>query len=441
MAEAARGLRRELGLWDLVLFNISALVGVRWLATAAHAGPGTISLWILAAIGFFIPSALVVSELSRRFPQEGGLYVWTRESFGEWHGFLCGWLYWFSNLFYIPSVLLFGMGVAAYALGSGFVHLAEDRRYALTATLIMLWAGVLTNVLGLRVGKWTSNIGGASTYLAGAMLIAVGLIAWAKHGSVTRLDISPDWNWEKVNFWSQIAFAFVGLELGAVMAEEICEPEKNVPRAAWLSALGVTGFYVLGTLAILVLIEPDRVSILTGLAQTGASAGHTLGLSWLSPLLALLVALGATGQVGTWTGGNARLPMLFGIDAYLPKTFARIHPVWRSPYIALLAQGALCTFFVALMQLGETLKAGYQLMVDMAVLTGFIPFLYIFAAGWKHGCRISGAAGFGVSLASAGFSLVPTADTSSWQVFELKIGGGCLLLAGLARLIYRRGRR
>ena len=232
MAEAApvSGLRRELGLWDLVFFNISALVGVRWLATAAHAGPGTVTLWILAAVGFFIPSALVVSTLSKRFPREGGLYVWTKESFGEWHGFLCGWLYSLSNLFYIPSVLLFGVGVAAYALGPRFVHLAEDRTYALTATLIMLWAGVLTNMLGLRVGKWTSNIGGASTYLAGALLIVAGCTSWMLHGATTPLDIVPVWNWEKINFWSQIAFAFIGLELGAVMAEEIREPEKNVTR-------------------------------------------------------------------------------------------------------------------------------------------------------------------------------------------------------------------
>jgi amino acid transporter len=435
------GLRRELGLWDLVFFNISALVGIRWLATAAHAGPGSVTLWALAAVGFFVPSALVVSALSKRFPTEGGLYIWTRESFGEWHGFLCGWLYWLSNLFYVPSVLLFGVGMAAYALGPRFVHLAEDRQYALTATLLMLWGGVFTNMLGLRVGKWTSNIGGASTYAAGALLIAVGLAAWTTRGSVTPIDIVPAWNWEKINFWSQIAFAFVGLELGPVMAEEIRAPEKNVPRAAWLSAACVSVFYILGTLAILVLIEPERVSILTGLAQTGAAAGERFALPWLSPVLALLAAAGVTGQVGTWMGGNARLPMLFGIHAYLPPAFAKIHPRWHSPHISLVIQGALCTLFLALMQMGETLRAGYQLLVDMAVLTAFLPFLYIFLAGWKNGCRLSGAIGFAIAAAAAVFSLVPTADTSSWLLFELKIAGGCALIIGVARLVYLRGAR
>ena len=214
-----------------------------------------------------------------------------------------------------------------------------------------------------------------------------------------------------------------------------------MPRAAWLSAACVTLFYILGTLAILVMIQPERVSILTGLAQTGAAAGEQFALPWLSPVLALLAAAGVTGQVGTWMGGNARLPMLFGIHAYLPPAFARIHPRWHSPYVSLVIQGALCTLFLALMQMGETLRAGYQLLVDMAVLTAFLPFLYIFLAGWKNGCRLSGAIGFFISAAAAAFSLVPTADTSSWLLFELKIAGGCALIIGIARLVYLRGAR
>ena len=127
-------LRRELGLRDVVLLNVAAVVGIRWLAAAAHTGPGSITLWLLAALLFFMPSALCVAALSRRFPEEGGIYVWTRHGFGDWHGFLCGWCYWVSNLFYFPGLLLAGVGMAASALG-----FAESRIWLVAISLAALW--------------------------------------------------------------------------------------------------------------------------------------------------------------------------------------------------------------------------------------------------------------------------------------------------------------
>jgi len=109
MPEAPEALRRELRFWDLVFINISAVAGVRWLATAAHAGPGSITLWLLATVTFFIPSALVVSALSERFPQEGGFYVWIKHAFGDWSAFLSAWFYFVSNILYFPAMLLAGV--------------------------------------------------------------------------------------------------------------------------------------------------------------------------------------------------------------------------------------------------------------------------------------------------------------------------------------------
>jgi amino acid transporter len=111
MPEVETALRKELGLRDLVLFNIAALISTRWIGIAAHVGPGTIVLWILAAAFLLVPCAFVVANLSRRFPEEGGLYIWTREAFGDWHAFACGWFYYISNVFWIPGVLVAGIGM------------------------------------------------------------------------------------------------------------------------------------------------------------------------------------------------------------------------------------------------------------------------------------------------------------------------------------------
>jgi len=421
-----------LGLRDLVLFNIAAVTGIRWLAAAAHTGPGSITLWLLAAALFFVPSAVAVAALTRRFPEEGGIYVWTRRGFGDWHGFLCGWCYWLSNLFYFPSLLLAGVGMAASALG-----FAENRTWLVIVSLAILWIASVTNIVGLSVGKWTGNLGGLSTYLGGALIIGLGALAWMRFGSATTIRITPEWNLDKLNFWSQIAFAFGGLELGAILGGEIRNPEKNVPRAAWIAGLAIGAFYITGTLALLVLLPPDRISIVTGLVQAARAAGERLGFGGLPLVMAFAICLGVTGQLGAWIAGTARLPFVIGIDHYLPPVFSRLHPRWRTPHLSILILSGACTVFVVAMQVGENLRIGYQLLVDLTVITYFVPFLYLFAAAWKYGRRLSSAAGLLVTVLAVALSFIPPGGVSSVWLFEVKLAGGFVLLAGGAQLCFR----
>ena len=430
---ASPALRRELGLRDLILFNIAAVTGIRWLAAAAHTGPGSITLWVLAAALFFVPSALAVAALSRRFPEEGGIYVWTRRGFGDWHGFLCGWCYWLSNLFYFPSLLLAGVGMAATALG-----FAENSMWLVILCLAILWIASVTNIVGLSVGKWTGNLGGFATYMGGALIIVLGLLVWLRFGSATVIRIAPEWNLDKLNFWSQIAFAFGGLELGAIMGGEIRNPEKNVPRAAWIAGLAIAAFYIAGTLAMLVLLPPDRISIVTGLVQAASAAGARLGIGWLPLVLAFAICFGVMGQLGAWIAGSARLPFVIGIDHYLPSIFSRLHPRYRTPHLSILILSGACTIFVFVMQAGENLRIGYQLLVDMTVIMYFVPFLYMFGAAWKYGHRASGAAGLLVTVLALALSFVPPADVASVWLFELKLAGGFLLLVGGAKACFQR---
>jgi amino acid transporter len=424
-----------LGLRDLVLFNIAAVTGIRWLAAAAHTGPGSISLWLLAAVLFFVPSALTVAALSRRFPEEGGIYVWTRRGFGDWHGFLCGWCYWLSNLFYFPSLLLAGIGMAATALG-----FSESRIWLITISLGILWIASIANIVGLSVGKWTGNLGGLSTYFGGALIVSLGVVVWLRFGSATVMRIAPEWNLDKLNFWSQIAFAFGGLELGPIMGGEIRNPEKTVARAAWIGGLSIAAFYIAGTVAMLALLPPDRISVVTGLVQAAGAAGARLGIGGLPLVLACAIGVGVTGQLGAWIAGSARLPFAIGIDHYLPPVFSRLHPRWRTPHLSILILSGACTVFVCAMHAGENLRTGYQLLVDMTVITYFVPFLYMFGTAWKYGQRVSAAAGFLVSVVGLVLSFIPPADVSSIWIFELKLAGGFLLLVGGAWVCFRRYR-
>ena len=204
---------RVMGFWDVLLFNIATVLGPRWIAAAAHNGASSISLWVIAAALFFVPTALVIVELSSRFPSEGGLYAWSKDAFGEFHGFVAGWTYWVYTFFYFPGLLLASTSMSAYIGGIGATKLAQDRSFLLIGSFVLLFVAVYLNLIGLRVGKWLQNAGGVATYVPLLMLVVAAALVWHKEGSVTHLtwaSVLPRWNWDSVNFWPQLAFAFAG---------------------------------------------------------------------------------------------------------------------------------------------------------------------------------------------------------------------------------------
>src|SRR5262245_41196884 len=164
-------LRRAMGLWDVLLFNIATVLGPRWIAAAAHNGASSISLWVLAGIFFFVPTALVIVELSSRFPHEGGLYAWSKEAFGEFHGFVAGWTYWVYTFFYFPGLLVASAAMMVYVGGPGAAPLAHNVWFLLCTSFALLFVAVYLNIIGLHIGKWLQNAGGLGTYIPLLMLV------------------------------------------------------------------------------------------------------------------------------------------------------------------------------------------------------------------------------------------------------------------------------
>jgi len=210
-------LHRVLGTVDLVLLNVAAIVGLRWLSFAAGIGPSSLTLWVLGLITFFIPSALTVLELSSRLPGEGGIYLWSKAAFGEQHGFIVGWSLWIANLVFFPSLLLFGAGVFLYILGGDWLKLAEDPIYNGTFCLAILWSVIVLNIIGLERAKWLLNIGAVATWAAGAMVLCGGVLAWRRFGAATPITpaaLVPNFgSLATLASFATIALAFDGLEL------------------------------------------------------------------------------------------------------------------------------------------------------------------------------------------------------------------------------------
>src|SRR5947207_2561423 len=177
-----------MGFWDVLLFNIAAVLGPRWIASAAHNGTSSLSLWVLAALLFFFPSALVIVELSTRFPHEGGLYVWAKEAFGDFHGFVAGWCYWIYTIFYFPGLLLASVAMSVYVAGPRYAWVANNVTYQVGASLLLLAIAVGFNIVGLNIGKWLQNAGGIGTYVPLVMLVVLAVAVCLQQGALTHFS-------------------------------------------------------------------------------------------------------------------------------------------------------------------------------------------------------------------------------------------------------------
>jgi glutamate:GABA antiporter len=440
MSSTLGGLKRELGVRDLTLFAITCITSARWIPIAAHAGPASSTLWLLAALLFMAPLTIAVAALVAKYPGAGGLYLWTRRDFGPWAGFLSFWVYWMGIAFLFPTAALLYLRVGISMFGPLFARVGENRLYLIAATVAMIWIALGSNLIGLKVGKWTENIGALSTWAVGLLLVVVAWMVWTRRGSATPIHILPKWSWGTVNFWAAIAYGTSGMECPGMMAGETRDPERTMRRAGWIASGFVAAFYVLATLAFLVVLSPENISELNGFADVGNSAGRLLGAPWLSPLIALLVIAGGLGLVGGIGTATSRMPFAAGVDHLLPAAFAKIHPRWGTPHISILSLGIVATFLLVVYQLGDNLRVAYDEMVSLMVIAGFLPYLYVFASAWKAGRRLSAVSGGAMTALAIFCSIVPPAETTRVWLFETKLAAGTLAVVGTAWLVYWRRR-
>jgi amino acid transporter len=455
-----------MGLIDVVLFNIAAVLGPRWIARAAHVGEVSLTMWVVAAIFFFVPTALVISELATRYPHEGGLYAWTKEAFGDFHGFVAGWFYWMYTILYFPGLLMASMAMSVYIGGPKFAYLADQKwQYLIPASLGLLAVASILNLVGLNVGKWLQNAGGVSTYVPLTMLVLIAAaVNFYSHGAVIPVNWSnlrPTLDLGALNFWSSIAFAFTGMELVCTMSEEVRDPRRTFSRAIYISAALIAIIYILGTLSVITLIPAADVNTQNGAFQAISRGSEILGVAWLGVIAAALVTVGNAGGVGATVAGVARVPFVAGIDRYLPEAFARLHPKWRTPYVAIIVQALLSAALLIVSNLGQNIAAAYEILINATVVVYFIPFLYMYAAaiklayrpdrasqrdaalipGGRTGVWIAGSLGFIVTLLSIVLAIIPSMDVSNKALYLVEIVVGTMVAMALGVMLYMRGAR
>lgn len=441
-------LPRTLSRWDLVWFFVTAIVGLRWIATAAAVGPSSIALWLCALLTFYAPLAFTTIALSERYPQEGGLYVWTKHAFGAFAGFLAGWMYWMSTLIYFPGLLYFAAGNALFLVDPSGKTLADSPAFYIAASLLALAVALAINLVGLRIGKHLHNLGGFSTWIPIALLVVVSAVAAARFGSATPLSAAalvPSPSTGSLIFLSTIAFGFGGFEAAAFMGDEIKGGARTLRRAVVQAGAIIAAIYILGTLAVLIALPPGELSGLQGFMQAIAGAASRVGAGALIPFVAALLAVGNLGGVSAWLASTSRLPFVAGVDRALPASFARLHPRWGTPWVSLVVAAVGAALFACLGQAGTSVKGAYDVLVSLGVISYFIPYVLMFAAMIRLDRRLLSRAlagsGLAVTLLSIGLACIPAPDTPDPAMSLVKILGGSAALLALGAVIYWRAAR
>ncbi len=418
---------------------------------AANGGV-TVWLWIISLTLFFWPQGIAVIELAQRYPGEGGVYLWAKKEFGDFHGFLSGWCYWTNNMMYVPTIMLYFVGVSVFVLGPRQQSLADNKVFALAASLALLAVLVVLNVIGLGVGKWINNIGGVGTFVAAAMLIGLGVIVWFRFGTaVTAADFHIPANPRFVlNSFGVICFGLVGLELASIMGDEIENPRRILPRAvAWGGVL--SGLLYLGTtFTLLVAVNKQDISVLQGIVQAVSHMADKVGVAWIIAPFAFLLSVSIAGIGSAWLAGSARIPFVAGLDSYMPSWLGKVHPRYSTPYAALIVHAIVSMILIVVNFTAAGVQETFQKLLSLAVVLQLVPFLYMFAALLKIASQhsftkvqyskptllLAGASGLVTTTVGIALAFFPAAQISSIFFYEVWMFGGTLLFVGLAAFFF-----
>jgi amino acid transporter len=446
-------LKRVLGRRDLILLFVVAVFNLNVLPSIAANGGVTIWLWLISLILFFWPEGIAVIEMAHRYPGEGGVYLWAKEVFGDFHGFLSGWCYWTNNMMYVPTVMLYFVGVSVFVLGPGHEGLADNKTFALLASVVLLALLVILNVVGLGVGKWVNNLGGIGTFVAAFLLVGLGIVTYMKFGSsIHWADFQIPANPRFVlNSFGVICFGLVGLELASIMGDEIEDPRKTVPGAvAWGGLL--SGLLYLGaTLTLLIAVDKGSISVLQGIVQAVSHMAARVGVNWIIAPFAFLLSLSIAGIGSAWLGGSARIPFVAGLDSFMPAWLGKIHPKYATPYAALIVH-AVVSLILVIVNFVATggVQESFQSLLSLAVVLQLIPFLYMFAGllkiafahdfvrgHYRRGTLIfAGISGLVTTILGIALAFFPAQQIKSLARYEIWMFGGTIFFIGLAAFFF-----
>jgi amino acid transporter len=454
---AEHGLKRQLGLRDLVLAQVLCVVGSGWVGVAAELGRAQALTWVAAMLLFYFPMAVVVIGLNRIMPLEGGLYVWARRAFGGLGGFLTAWNLWVYGIAVTAAILYAIPTELAYLIGAKAAWLPENHLASLAIVGSIIAAVTLAAARGLEWGKWIHNIGGMAMITAFVALIL--LPAWAlwrhrsgqpgmDHGMEFALALPPYNLHSMALFGQMLVGALSGLEYIAIFAGESRQPERNITRSVWIASPIICAMFILGTGSVVAFARPGHIDLIAPIPQTLRIALGNSGVGNVVAIAAiLLVQLRLLGAASYLFTGVTRLPMTVGWDDLLPKWFTRLHPRWKTPVNSILCTSGLMLLLAVLGSIGVHAQEAFQVLSNASLTHYELMYMAMFAIpmvgkaalreslpGWLKWVSL---AGFCASLFSLLVSVYPFVDVVNPLGYAAKIAGTVVISNAVAAVFYK----
>jgi glutamate:GABA antiporter len=374
-----------LGVFQLVMINVIAVDSIRTLTFSAVFGFSLVFFYILAALFFFIPTALVSAELGTGWPNRGGIYVWVREAFGKRFSFFIIWLNWMYNIIWYPTILALIVGTFSYLYDP---ELANRPLYVCAGVLIIYWAITLINCLGMKASSIMSTIGAIIGTIAPMVLIIVLGFAYVMQGQPMNIEFSWDEFWPKdaqsnnLAFMTSVLFGLLGLEMAATHAAEMRNPTRDYPRSLLISAIIILGTIVFASLAIAIVVPTNELSLATGVMQAFTVFTDAFQMPWLLPLIAACIILGGLSGVGAWIIGPTKGLLVACQDGSLPASWGRTNKK-GVPVTILLTQAIIVSVLSMAFLLFPSVNSSFWILSAMTAQLALICYIALFAAALK----------------------------------------------------------
>ena len=444
------GLRKELGLFDLVLAQVLCVVGSSWVGIAAKLGRAHVLYWVGAMVLFYLPLAAVVVQLNRLMPLEGGLYRWARAGFGDMAGFLVAWNLWIYALLATGSIIFVVPTDLAYMLGPAWNWLPGSAFATLALTGFVMLAITLVALRGLDIGKWLHNAGSVLIMLAYVILLA--LPWWARwRGALPKFEPFPlevpKVSWYGVAIFGQMAVgALSGFEYVGILAGECRSAARTIGQSVVISAPIIAAMFILGTSSVLAFIGSGPINVIGPIPQTFRIAlGHTGAGGWAAQFGIALIMARAVASASLLFTGITRLPLTAAWDNIAPRWFTRLSARHGTPVNSILFVAALVLAFIGFSLMGVGAQESSQLLMASSVVHYAIAYAALFALplfGALSGqvprwLKTVSVAGLGASLVSLAIAVYPVVDVVSRGAYAAKIAGTVALTNMLGVLLYR----
>lgn len=380
--------KKQLTSVALTLLIVSAIDNIRCLPQTALFGSTLIFFFILSALIFLIPVALVSAQLSSVSQEHGGIYHWTHLALGPKIGLLAVWLQWINTLVWFPSILSFIAATAAYLFNP---ELANNKTYLISVILIVFWGLTFANLSGVHRSAKFASIG----TLLGAlipMFLVIGLaLSWILLGHPLQLHFKADnllpsfahgQSFSSLGALTAIMTSFLGVELATVHISEVKNPKSTFPKALLFSVIIILATMTFGSLAIALVIPLDQINLVAGVMQTFSFFFSAYHISFCIPIIMLMILIGGAGSMISWIISPAKGLLQVAESGYLPSFFTvrNRHGVAAR---LLITQAIIVSLACSAWGLMPSVNGAYWLLTDLSTQLYILMYVLMFVAALK----------------------------------------------------------